>query len=95
MIVIDNGKVKVHVMPDFSTTPLYSETDLNNWLNFFEVPTPLVGVGYLVSNDPVIIFPIQYTFFIRLYCFYSIGFGLEATAFPFVQRTRFRRTLSL
>jgi len=56
VIVIENGKVKVHVMPDFSKTPLNSETDLNNWLNFFEVSTPLVGVGFLVSNDPVIVF---------------------------------------
>lgn len=53
-ILIENGKVKVHVMPEFSKTPLNTETELNNWLRFFEVPTPLVGLGYLVSNDPVI-----------------------------------------
>jgi hypothetical protein len=41
-------------MPEFSKTPLNTETELNNWLNFFEVSTPLVGLGYLVSNDPVI-----------------------------------------
>ncbi|XP_025416016.1 ester hydrolase C11orf54 homolog isoform X2 [Sipha flava] len=51
-ILIENGKVKVHVMPEFSKTPLNTETELNNWLNFFEVSTPLVGLGYLVSNDP-------------------------------------------
>lgn len=62
VIVIDNGKVKVHVMPDFSKTPLNNETDLNNWLNFYEVPTPLVGVGFLVSHDPVIIFQTYYIF---------------------------------
>lgn len=56
VILIENGKVKVHVMPDFSKTPLKNETDLNNWLNFFEVSTPLVGLGFLVSRDPVIIF---------------------------------------
>lgn len=55
MILIENGKVKVHVMPDFSTTPIHNETDLNNWLKFYEVPGPLVGLGYLVSRDPVII----------------------------------------
>lgn len=41
-------------MPDFSTTPINSETDLNNWLKFYEVSTPMVGLGYLVSRDPVI-----------------------------------------
>lgn len=56
VILIENGKVKVHVMPEFSKIPLKSETELNNWLKFFNVSTPLVGLGYLVSRDPVIIF---------------------------------------
>lgn len=64
VILIENGKVKVHVMPDFSKTPLKNETDLNKWLNFFEVSSPLVGLGFLVSRDPVIIF---------LYTLKSIG----------------------
>lgn len=52
VILIETSKVKVHVMRDFSKTPLHSETDLNNWLKFYEVDTPLVGLGYLVSHDP-------------------------------------------
>lgn len=54
VILIETSKVKVHVMPDFSKMPLRSESDLNNWLKFFEVSTPLVALGYLVSHDPVI-----------------------------------------
>ncbi|XP_050428748.1 ester hydrolase C11orf54 homolog [Adelges cooleyi] len=52
VILIENGKIKVHVMPDFSKVPINSEEDLNKWLNFFEVPSPLVCLGYLVSHDP-------------------------------------------
>ncbi|KAL4107359.1 hypothetical protein QTP88_017718 [Uroleucon formosanum] len=52
VILIETSKVKVHVMPEFSKIPLHSETDLNNWLKFYEVSTPLVALGYLVSYDP-------------------------------------------
>lgn len=50
---MENGKIKTHVMPDFSKTPVNNETDLNNWLKFYEVSPPLVGLGYLISHDPV------------------------------------------
>ena len=33
--VVEEGKIKIHVMPDFSSTPLLSEDDVNNWLRFF------------------------------------------------------------
>lgn len=53
-------------MPDFSKTPINSDNDLNKWLNFFEIPTPLVGLGYLVSHDPVIFFFQSYVQYSRL-----------------------------
>lgn len=56
VILIENGKIKTHVMPDFSKTPVNNETDLNNWLKFYEVSPPLVGLGYLISHDPVSVF---------------------------------------
>jgi len=68
VILIETTKVKVHVMPDFSKTPLESETDLNNWLKFFEVSTPLVALGYLISHDPVIKL---LNIFFTLYILYS------------------------
>lgn len=53
VILIENGKVNVHVMRDFSKTPIHTESDLNKWLKFYNVATPLVGLGYLISSDPV------------------------------------------
>ncbi|XP_032668959.1 ester hydrolase C11orf54 homolog isoform X2 [Odontomachus brunneus] len=46
-----NGKIKQHVMQDFSATPLTTETELNNWLRFYEMETPLTAVGTFVSAE--------------------------------------------
>ncbi|XP_015117024.1 ester hydrolase C11orf54 homolog [Diachasma alloeum] len=43
------GKVRQHVMRDFSTAPLTTENALNNWLKFYEMSAPLVAVGTFVS----------------------------------------------
>lgn len=51
VFLLKNGTVKQHVMRDFSTTPLNSEEQLNQWLKFFEMPAELINVGTLVSND--------------------------------------------
>ena len=48
-----DGKIKQHVMPDFSTTPLKTEAQLNNWLRFYNMSTPLVAVGTFVSSESV------------------------------------------
>lgn len=69
-------------MPDFSKTPINTETDLNNWLKFFEVSTPLVGLGYLVSRDPVIIICLIFLSRIMCYiyllkCLFNIYFILQ------------------
>ncbi|CAB3234803.1 unnamed protein product [Arctia plantaginis] len=45
------GKVKFHVMPDFSTTPLCSDSDVDTWLHYFEMKAPITHVGTLVSGD--------------------------------------------
>ncbi|KAL0131271.1 hypothetical protein PUN28_002677 [Cardiocondyla obscurior] len=50
---VKNGKVKQHVMPDFSNTPLTTEADLNNWLRFYDMQTPLIAVGTFVSAETV------------------------------------------
>ncbi|XP_043792237.1 ester hydrolase C11orf54 homolog [Apis laboriosa] len=49
--LIKNGKVKQHVMPDFSVTPLRTEAQLNNWLHFYNMSTPLIAVGTFVSSE--------------------------------------------
>ncbi|XP_011170595.1 ester hydrolase C11orf54 homolog [Solenopsis invicta] len=51
MFEMKNGKVKQHIMPDFSDTPLTTEADLNNWLRFYDMETPLIAVGTFVSAE--------------------------------------------
>jgi len=50
--LVTNSKVKQHVMPDFSKTPLNSDDDVNRWLRFYDMNPPLVAVGTFVTNDP-------------------------------------------
>ncbi|XP_029036643.1 ester hydrolase C11orf54 homolog [Osmia bicornis bicornis] len=49
--LMNDGKIKQHVMADFSATPLNTEAQLNNWLNFFNMSTPLIAVGTFVSSE--------------------------------------------
>lgn len=57
MFVMKNGKVKQHIMQDFSDTPLNTEAQLNNWLRFYDMETPLIAVGTFVSAETVSKFP--------------------------------------
>lgn len=57
VVLMEHGKIKVHLIkPDLAKIPLKSEKELGNWLHFIELSSPLVGVGCVVSRDPVIIF---------------------------------------
>lgn len=47
------GKVKFHVMPDFSSAALCSDSDVDAWLHYFEMSAPIVNVGTLVTGDLV------------------------------------------
>lgn len=49
---VNRGKVKVHIMPDFSPCPLVTDKDVNDWLKFYEVDAPFTVLSTLVSNDP-------------------------------------------
>lgn len=66
--LIKEGKVKQHVMRDFSKTPLENEEALNNWLKFYNMSAPLVAVGTLINGDGVydlfmfVIFCLMYYF---------------------------------
>lgn len=53
MFEVKNGKVKQHIMQDFSDTPLTSEAKLNDWLRFYDMETPLIAVGTFVSAETV------------------------------------------
>ncbi|CAD5111004.1 unnamed protein product [Dimorphilus gyrociliatus] len=49
---VEKGKVKIHCMPDFCKEPIESNEDVNNWLDFYEIPAPFTAVGWLISDDP-------------------------------------------
>jgi len=50
--LLQKGKANIHVMPDFSKTPLDTDKDIFNWLKFYEMDAPLIHVGEIVSADP-------------------------------------------
>jgi hypothetical protein len=61
VILIENGKVKVHVVkPSLAKIPLESGKELDKLLHFIELSPPSVGVGCIVSHDPVILKIILY-----------------------------------
>jgi len=49
---INSGKIKAHVMPDFSSCDLLDQVSSDNWLNFFEMESPMTCVSLLVTQDP-------------------------------------------
>lgn len=51
VFLLREGKAKQHVMSPFSTKPIHTEEQLNEWLNFYDMPAPLVNVGTLVTNE--------------------------------------------
>lgn len=51
VFLLKNGKVRQHVMRDFSKTPIHTEEDVNNWLKFYEMPAELVALGTFVTGE--------------------------------------------
>ncbi|KAG6457270.1 hypothetical protein O3G_MSEX010192 [Manduca sexta] len=51
MFLLKNGSVKFHVMPEFSTKPLCSDSDVDEWLHYFEMSAPITVLGTLVTGD--------------------------------------------
>jgi hypothetical protein len=47
------GQLKIHVMPEYSSEPLKSEADVENWLKFYKMDAPFTCYSVLVSKDPV------------------------------------------
>lgn len=52
VFLVEKGKANLHIMPDFSKTPLTSQEQVGKWLKFYEMDSPLVCLGELVSHDP-------------------------------------------
>ncbi|XP_069932881.1 ester hydrolase C11orf54 homolog isoform X2 [Oryctolagus cuniculus] len=62
--IIQKGKVKAHIMPgEFSSCPLNSDEDVNNWLHFYEMKAPLVCLPVFVSRDPGFDLRLEHTHF--------------------------------
>ncbi|KAF8791779.1 Ester hydrolase C11orf54 like protein [Argiope bruennichi] len=70
VFVIKSGKAKLHIMPDYSETPLKSTEDVNNWLKFFNMPAPLSCLSVFVSSDPGLNLRVEHT-----HCFSDHGVG--------------------
>lgn len=52
---MEHGKVKVHVVkPDLDKSPVGSEKEIGNILNYIELSPPAIALGCIVSHDPVI-----------------------------------------
>ena len=51
--LIKKGNAKLHVMQDFSETPITTDEQVNEWLRFYECHAPLVNLSTFVSHDPV------------------------------------------
>jgi len=68
--VIAKGQAKLHIMPDFSSCPLLSDDDVNNWLHFYEARAPLVGLSVFISQDPGLDLRIEHS-----HCFSLHGDG--------------------
>ncbi|GIY52464.1 ester hydrolase C11orf54 homolog [Caerostris darwini] len=57
-------------MPDYSETPLKSTDDVNSWLKFFDMPSPLSCLSVFVSSDPGLNLRMEHT-----HCFSDHGVG--------------------
>lgn len=55
VVLIEHGKVKIHVVkPDLDKSPIKSVKEIGSILNFIELSPPAIGLGCIVSHDPVI-----------------------------------------
>ncbi|KAG0647978.1 Ester hydrolase [Hyphodiscus hymeniophilus] len=61
VFVIKKGKANLHVMPDFSKTPLKSREEVNNWLKYFDMDAPLTCLSVFHSHDPGLDLRIEHT----------------------------------
>eukprot|EP00117_Sycon_ciliatum_P040681 scpid56165/ scgid29855/ Ester hydrolase C11orf54 homolog len=67
---IENGSAKMHIMPDFSSTPLHSDKDVEDWLMFYNANAPLTCLSTFVSRDPGLDLRVEHT-----HCFSHHGEG--------------------
>ena len=70
VFIMKSGTAKLHVMPDFSPTPLSTDQQVNDWLRYFEAQAPLICLSTFHSTDPGQDLRIEHT-----HCFSKHGDG--------------------
>ena len=70
VFVIKSGKANIQIMPDFAKTPLMTDEQLNNWLKFYEMNSPLTCLSVFHSYDPGYDLRMEHT-----HCFSEHGEG--------------------
>lgn len=68
--VMKRGTAYIHVMDQFSETPLNTDEELNSWLTFHRMPAPLTCLGNFVSQQTD--FNLRFQHF---HCFSNHGHG--------------------
>ena len=48
--LVKQGSIKIHVMPDFSETPLTCDEEVTDWLKFYEVSWVIRIITLLVKH---------------------------------------------
>ncbi|XP_053563445.1 ester hydrolase C11orf54 homolog isoform X2 [Bombina bombina] len=69
--IIQKGKAKLHIMPrEFSACPLNTDDDVNRWLKYYTMRSPLICQSVFVSHDPGLDLRLEHT-----HCFSHHGEG--------------------
>jgi hypothetical protein len=68
--VLKRGKANIHVMPDFPKDPFKSREDVERWLKFYDMDSPLICLSVFHSHDPGLDLRIEHT-----HCFSEHGQG--------------------
>ncbi|CAO1302698.1 unnamed protein product [Diamesa tonsa] len=51
VFILKNGTANIHVMDDFSKTPINTDEELNSWLTWHNMTAPLIAVGTFTSSS--------------------------------------------
>jgi len=70
VFLIQKGNAKLHIMPDFSSTPLTTSEQIDKWLQYYDMKAPLVCLSSFVSHDPGLDIRVEHT-----HCFSNHGEG--------------------
>jgi len=52
VMLVQSGKIRSHVMPDFKPTVMVEGPEVDDWLKFYQVGPDLICLSTLVTGDP-------------------------------------------